>query len=294
LNQIIEQYKFLSTLKNAKDYCVTYYVGNDLRHVSHLSNCCLICNKEFKPNLKNVEILNVDNPQLFFYKLSEKYKKDYIENDKLFFNEKYKSYIHKNSKIDENVSIHPNCVIGNIIINNGSIVHPNCTIYSETIIGKNVTVESNTSIGAEGVMWVWDGENKVKLHQLGNVKINDNVFIGSNVTIVRGSANETTIIGQGSFIAHGTKIGHGCVIGENNHFANNVSVGGSVQTFKNCFFGSGSVISPGVKINHEIVLGAGSTLINDTLESGVYVGSPAKKIKEIQNKMKGVPQFNTI
>lgn len=281
----------LSTLKNAKEGDITFYTGVKVEDLSHLKNCTLIClpNQNFK--LKGVKIIESEDPQLYFYKLSEKYKKNYLDEKNLIFNDKYKSYIDKNSEIDESTTIFPGCIIGNVKIGKNCIIHPNVVIYSETIIGDNVVIEANTVIGAEGVMWVWEENKKIKLHQLGGTQIGNNVFIGSNVTIVRGSANEITKIGNNTDIAHGTKIGHGCIIKNNNHFANNVSLAGSVETFEDCFFGSGSVISSRIKIGQTIILGANSLLNSNVDKSGVYVGSPAKFIKIIKGNLHGVPKY---
>lgn len=282
----------LSILKNAKSGCITFYTGNNPKDLEHLKDCDLICLPNQNFNLENVKIIENENPQLYFYKLSENYKKDYLERKKLKYDKKTRSYIHKKSEIDNSTIIHPGCVIGKVKIGKNCTIHPNVVIYSETEIGDNVTIESNTVIGAEGVMWVWNDGKKIKLHQLGGTYIGDNVFIGSNVTIVRGSANEITKVGKNTDIAHGTKIGHGCQIKENNHFANNVSLAGSVETFENCFFGSGSVVSPRIKIEDTIILGANSLLNDHVNESGVYVGSPAKVIKKISGSLHGVPKYD--
>lgn len=281
----------LSILKNATPNTITFYTGTNFDHVKHLKDCTLICLPNQNFELDNVKIIESDNPQLYFYRLSEKYKKDYLEKEKLKYSKKTKSYIHKNSQIHKSTIIHPGCILGKVKIGKNCVIHPNVVIYSNTEIGDNVVIEANTVIGAEGVMWVWDNGKKIKLHQLGGTLIGCNVFIGSNVTIVRGSANEITKIGDFTDIAHGTKIGHGCLIEENNHFANNVSLAGSVETYKNCFFGSGSVVSPRIKIMKTIILGANSLLNNDVSESGVYIGSPAKFLKKIQGSLHGVPNY---
>jgi UDP-3-O-[3-hydroxymyristoyl] glucosamine N-acyltransferase len=292
---LIEKYNIplnyqLSVLKKASFQHITYYTGSNLESVKHLKNCVLICDKELNFDLsEDVQIIEVDEPQLFFYQLSDYYKKDYLDRKNLIFIEEYKSYIHRNAKISDNVIINPGCVIGNSTIEEDAVIHSNVVIYSESIIGKGSIIESNSVIGAEGVMWAWNKDEKVKLHQLGNVEIQENVFIGSNVTIVRGSANESTIIGSGTQIAHGSQIGHGCQIGKNCHFGNNVSFAGSVITADNCFFGSGSVASSQTQINQPIILGANSFIAHVIEESGVYLGSPAKKVKEIEQRHQGVP-----
>jgi UDP-3-O-[3-hydroxymyristoyl] glucosamine N-acyltransferase len=283
----VKNEEYLSVLSNAGESAITYYVGDNTEDVKHLVNCTLFCKPNFNPILNQVNLVKSENPQLEFYKLSIKYKKDYLEESKLVFINGY--YLHKDAVVGENVSIGKGCVIGKCTISDNVIIHPNVVVYAETEIKSDVLIQANSVIGAEGIMWVWNDEERVYLHQLGGVVIEKHCKIGSNVTIVRGSANENTIIGEGTCMAHGTLIGHGCVIGKNNHFANNVSLGGGVKICDNCFFGSGVVLSAGCIIQNIILVGSGGVL-NGTIEKpGVYVGVPAKWKKEYKDKMSGVP-----
>jgi UDP-3-O-[3-hydroxymyristoyl] glucosamine N-acyltransferase len=276
----------LSVLNNAREGMITYYVGDNPEHVKHLTECILYCKKGFETRLTDCEIIEVEDPQLEFYKLSHEYKKDYLEEDRHIIG----SYsIHPNAKVGKNVKIGTGCVIGNCIIEDGCIIHPNVVIYSNSVIGKNSIIEASSVIGATGVMWVWDDNKRVYLEQLGGVVIESNCYIGSNVTIVRGSANEFTVVGEGTCMAHGTLIGHGCQIGKQNHFANNVSLGGGCYTADKCFFSSGVVLSPGAKLKAEVLIGAGGVVIGTLTKSGVYIGIPAKWKKEIKGKLSGVP-----
>ena len=277
----------MSVLSNACDGAITYYVGENEEDVKDLENCTLFCKESFSPKLKNVKLIKSQNPQLEFYKLSEKYKKDYLEENKLECITGY--YLHKDAVIGKNVTIGKGCVIGKCVIEDNVKIHPNVIVYAETKIMSDVVIEANTVIGAEGVMWVWDNEERVYLHQLGGVIIEKHCKIGSNVTIVRGSANENTIIGEGTCMAHGTLVGHGCIIGKNNHFANNVSLGGGVKIFDNCFFSSGVIVSAGSNISAVILVGAGGVLNGNIENSGVYVGVPAKWKKPYSGKLSGVP-----
>ena len=279
--------QYLSVLSNANDGAITYYVGDNEADVKHLVNCTLLCKSNFKPRLNQVNLIQSENPQLDFYKLSEKYRKDYLEENKLEYIDGY--YLHKDAIIGKNVTFGKGCVIGKCIINDNVVIHPNVVIYAETQIMSDVVIGANTVIGAEGVMWVWDNNDRVYLHQLGGVIIERYCKIGSNVTIVRGSANENTIIGEGTCMAHGTLIGHGCIIGKNNHFANNVSLGGGVKICDNCFFSSGVVLSAGCTIQEIILVGSGGVLNGNITKSGVYVGVPAKWLKPYNGKLSGVP-----
>ena len=279
--------KPLSVLSNAGEDMITYYVGDNMEHVKHLRNCTLYCKETFIPELPDCEIIQVKDPQLEFYKLSRKYKKDYLEES--LMKEHNGAFIHPNASIGKNVNIGKGCVIADCRIEDNCIIHPNVVIYAKSTIRKNTIIEANTVIGATGVMWAWDGDDRIYLEQLGGVIIEPNCLIGSNVTIVRGSVNENTIIGKGTCMAHGTLIGHGCQIGEKNHFANNVSLGGGCHTAKKCFLGSGVVLSAGVKLEKEILVGAGGVVVASLEKEGVYLGMPAKWIKENKGKLSGVP-----
>jgi UDP-3-O-[3-hydroxymyristoyl] glucosamine N-acyltransferase len=277
--------KKLSVLKNAGENCLTYYVGDNIDHVKHLNNCTLLCNENFKPNLLTVEIINVENPQLEFYKLSHVAEDEYSFSN-IFF--KYKK--------GSNCNISKYSIIGkDVIIGNNVSIGPGTVIYSKSVIGDNVIIDSNCTIGSSGMMWVWEKNKKVFLKQLGGVKIADSCVIGSNSVIVRGSANECTEISYGVNISPGCLLGHGSFIGENTHLANGVKFGGGSSVAEYNFLGSGSIVSPGVRIScSDVIIGSGSTVTRDINEPGVYVGTPSKKVKETMGKHSGVPKWRNI
>lgn len=287
-----DDYTHLSTLKNADEDCITYYVGDDPEDIKHLRNCLLICNKDLNiPNNLQIAVHRSENPKLDFYRISAKFKKDYLESGKLEYDPVNRSYIHPEAQIGENVSIGPGCVIGNCIIEDNVRIDANVVIYAETHIENNCIIESNTNLGASGVMWVWDKNERVYLEQLGNVRIEENCFLGCNVEISRGSANETATIGKNTCIAHGSKLGHGCMIGAFNHFSNNVTFGGSVETGDRCFFGCGVTVAPGSKLGDDIIAGTGAVVVKDIQEKGIYIGLPARKMKETKGKNRGIPRW---
>ena len=282
----------LSILKNAIPNSITYYVGNNLDHLKHLNHCTLYCNQHFQlPN--TVKQIIVEDPQLEFYKLSKNYKEDYLDNENLKWNSIFKCYVHIKAQIGDNVKIGAGSVIGNCIIEDNVEIHSNVVIYAKSLIKSGTIIESNTTIGCTGVMWVWDKNERVYLEQLGNVIIGENCRIGSQCEIVRGSANETTLIGKGTCIAHGTLIGHGNVVGEYVHMANGVKLGGSAVVSNYNFLGSGAIVSAGIKLLAEdIVLGAGAVATKDITKEGVYIGTPAKRIKSTSGKLSGIPKWN--
>jgi UDP-3-O-[3-hydroxymyristoyl] glucosamine N-acyltransferase len=274
----------LSILKNAGSGSVTYYVGDNQNHVSHLKDCQLICKQPFY-NLTNVHQIIVDDPQLYFYKLSHTIPNEYTFTKDIWGNYNYTK--------GSGCEIHPTAVIGDgVVIGDNVTIGPNSVIYSKTQIGDGTRIDANCSIGTEGMMWVWGGDEKVFLKQLGGVKIGKNCIIGSNTAIVRGSSNEYTIIEDGVNMAPGCCIGHGTYIGKNTHLANNVTTGGSTFISAYNFIGCASTISPGVKITkQDVVIGSGCVVVDNIDECGIYVGVPAKLLKSIEGKLNGIPNW---
>ena len=271
----------LSILSNATKGMVTYYVGDNPEHIKHLKDCKLFCKQNFE-GLTNVHQVIVEDPQLEFYKLSHIIRDDYTFNQGANI-----------QNVGSDCRIHHTAVIGDgVVIGDNVTIGPNTVIYSKTKIGNNVRIDANCTIGTEGMMWVWDGDKKVYLRQLGGVTIEDDVIIGSGCVIVRGSANELTHIGEGTNMAPNCAIGHGTFIGKHVHLANAVLTGGSSYISDYNFIGSGAIISAGVKLtSNDIILGSGAVAINDLDTIGVFVGTPAKFKKAPIGKLSGMPTW---
>lgn len=94
------------------------------------------------------------------------------------------------------------------------------------------------------------------------------VQIGVNVTL-----------GDGNIIFANSTVEHDSKIGNNVNIAPGVNIAGSVTIEDNVYIGVGVNIIDGIKIGKNSVIGAGSTVLEDVIENSVYVGTPAKKIK---------------
>jgi UDP-3-O-[3-hydroxymyristoyl] glucosamine N-acyltransferase len=244
----------------------------------------IVCSRRFKTN--NTLIV-VDNPQLVHYKLTH-----------LFVVEEVKeihptAIIHPEAKIGKNVNIGPYSVIGKCEIEDNVNIQSHVVITDKVLIKRNAFIDSNSNIGQTGIVWVWDENgHRVQQAQIGGVIIGENVHLGTDITIVRGSLSESTIIGKGSVIAHGTKIGHGAHIGEMVHMANNVSLAGNTTIGNRCYLGSGSVVPSNITIPNNVIVGA-SAMVNKNFDEEyiTLVGVPAKILyKENYNrKGRGTP-----
>jgi UDP-3-O-[3-hydroxymyristoyl] glucosamine N-acyltransferase len=266
-----------------------YFCAGGIKPPEDITASLFICD-QLRPDLveKGNTTIVLEDAQTCYYKLLNK-----------FFPRKISPGLHPTAIIDpdavieDHVEIGPYCIIGKANIKSGVYLQSNVTINDKSIIGKHVTIEPYTVIGATGVAWAYDQKNgeRIMQPQIGGVVIGDHSFIGSNVTVVRGSVNENTEIGLDCMIAHGTKIGHGCRIGEHTHFANNVSIAGNVDIGAYSFLGSGSVVRPNIVLGEGTIVAAGAVVVKSILEPDrLLMGVPATASRYNNQSLSGIPQ----
>jgi len=104
--------------------------------------------------------------------------------------------------------------------------------------------------------------------------------LGKGVFISAGAAvNSLSSIGDGVIINTGAVVEHECEISNFAHICPGAVLAGNVKIGELSFIGSNSTVIQGVQICNNVIIGAGSTVVRDIKEPGVYVGTPAKKIK---------------
>ena len=277
----------LASIKSPIEFGIYYLMGSATSVAQQLSHSVIFVDSELINVEKSNIIIQVEDPKLTHYLISQ-------EEETVFEPSVHPTaIISPDSEIGEGVYIGPYCIIDKARIGDGvrllGLVH----IYDDSIIGSHTTIESNSSIGVRGMAWTYDKEGRRVLQaQLGGVRVGENCYLGSDISIVRGSINEDTQIGDYTVMAHGSKIGHGAILGAYTHLANNVSVAGNAVIGERCFLGSGSVISSNIRMGLGCVLGAGAVLTKNF--DGNYLtlaGVPAKIISHnnLKGKMKGVP-----
>ncbi|MCW1148766.1 UDP-3-O-(3-hydroxymyristoyl)glucosamine N-acyltransferase [Flavobacterium lacisediminis] len=185
-------------------------------------------------------------------------------------------YIGKNVIIGKNVKIYPNSFIGdNVTIGDDCVFFAGVRIYSETVIGNRCTIHSGTIIGSDGFGFAPQEDGTyVKVPQIGNVIIEDDVEIGACTTVDRATLG-STIIRKGVKLDNHIQVAHNVEIGENTVIAAQTGIAGTTKIGKNCLIGGQVgfaghlVIGDGVKIQAQSGIGK-------NLEAGEVVqGSPA-------------------
>ena len=197
----------------------------------------------------------------------------------------------KNILIGRNVKIGKKTQIGhNTIIESNVIIGNNCDIGSNviiknTIIGNNVRILDGAVIGKKGFGFFPDDTKNLRYPHIGMVIINDNVEVGCNNTIDRGSLSNT-VIGKNTFldnqvhIAHNVNIGKNCIITAQVGFAGSASIGNKV------LIGGQSGISGHLKIGNNVQIGGGSGVVKNIPDNSKVMGYPAKDIRKFLKENK--------
>jgi len=176
-------------------------------------------------------------------------------------------------------------VIGaNAVIGEGVVIGEGCEIgagasISHAIVGDRVVIGPGARIGQPGFGFVPGPGGFVPVPQLGRVLIGDDVDIGANTTIDRGSGQDT-IIGAGTRIDNLVQVAHNCRLGRLCAIAGQAGLAGSTILEDGVMMG-GQAGSPGhLRIGAGARIGAQAGLIGDVPAGADYLGSPAMPIRE--------------
>ena len=117
-------------------------------------------------------------------------------------------------RIEDQVTVGAGCVIGpGCRIGSGATLHPGVTLYPGVSLGRRVILHSGCVVGADGFGYVGHSRGHFKMEQTGTVVIEDDVEIGANSCIDRGTFG-ATVIGEGSKLDNLVHVGHNCLIGK--------------------------------------------------------------------------------
>lgn len=185
------------------------------------------------------------------------------------------SYISEKAKIGEGVQIAPQVFVGkNVKIGKNSRIESGVKIYDYCVIGDNCIIHSNTVIGSDGFGFQPSEKGYSKIPQLGNVVIENDVEIGSNCSIDRGTIG-STIIGEGTKIDNLIQIAHNVKIGKHNVIAAQAGIAGSTSIGDWNMVGGQTGIVGHLKIGNKVKIQAQSGVNSNVKDGEVLYGSPA-------------------
>jgi len=194
--------------------------------------------------------------------------------------------IEEGVEIGEGTAVEAFCFVGRgARIGENCRLHPRVTLYPGAHLGNRVEVHSGAVIGADGFGYVYGEGRHWKFPQIGGVEIGDDVEIGANATIDRGSL-ETTQIGAGVKIDNLVQVAHNVKIGENAILAAQTGVSGSSTLGKGVVVGGQVGIADHCTIEDGAIVGAQAGIpTGKTIRSGQTVwGTPARPLEKFKEQ----------
>src|SRR5713226_8890795 len=184
--------------------------------------------------------------------------------------------------IGDDTIIEAGCYVGkNTTIGSHCTLYPRVVIYKDAAIGNRVIIHAGAVIGADGFGFVNDGAAHVKFPQVGKVIIEDDVEIGANTCVDRGSL-ETTIIRRGVKLDNLIQIAHNVEIGEHTVIAAQTGISGSSTLGAQCVIGGQVGIGEHAHLDHDTIIGGQGGVLNGKHVRGreVLWGTPVWPLKD--------------
>ncbi|MBA3016217.1 MAG: UDP-3-O-(3-hydroxymyristoyl)glucosamine N-acyltransferase [Proteobacteria bacterium] len=178
--------------------------------------------------------------------------------------------------LGERVTIGPGVVIGDdVVIGNDTTLKPNVTVGDGTLIGCRVMIHAGTVIGSDGFGYATDHLGRhVKRPQVGIVQIDDDVEIGSNVSIDRATFGRTWVK-RGAKIDNLVQVAHNVVVGEDSILVSQVGISGSSILGTGVVLGGQAGVAGHVRIGDRVMAAARAGIHADIPEKSVVSGFPA-------------------
>jgi UDP-3-O-[3-hydroxymyristoyl] glucosamine N-acyltransferase len=207
------------------------------------------------------------------------------------------AHVHPSARLEAGVIVDPLAVVGpqaeigsGSVIAAGAVIGPgvcigrNCAIGASAtilhaLIGDRVIIHPGARIGQDGFGYLPGPQGHQKIPQNRRVIIQDDVEIGANTTIDRGS-NRDTIIGEGTKIDNLVQIGHNCLIGRHCVIVSQTGISGSVNVGDFAVLGGQVGIADHVTIGAGAMLAARTGVISDVPARARWAGFPAQPVRE--------------
>jgi UDP-3-O-[3-hydroxymyristoyl] glucosamine N-acyltransferase len=190
-------------------------------------------------------------------------------------------YIGPNVQLGENVTIYPNVtILDECTIGNNTTIWSGAVIRERCLMGTGCIIHPNATIGADGFGFRPDPERGlVKIPQIGNVVLGNNVEIGANTCVDRGKFS-STVLGDGCKIDNLVQIGHNSRLGKFCIMAGNSGLAGSVTLGNGVIIGGSASIKDHTTIGDGAIVGAGSGVVADIPAGKTMLGYPAVEARD--------------
>ncbi len=306
------EFSNVSRIQEAQKGDLTFlYLPTYEKYLDTTKASAVIIKPEIKKTRNDITYLEVTNPEVAFQNIINEYFTPELKLSGIDPSASIdqSSSIGKNTAIGKNVVISSGCKIGNntkifhntvlmddVEIGSDCIIYPNVSVREDCKVGNNVIIHCNTVIGSDGFGYSPD-DNGVykKISQIGNVILEDDVELGSNVSIDR-SALGSTVIKKGTKIDNLVQIAHNVTVGENTAISAQAGISGSTKIGNNCILAGQVGLVGHIELVDKVIVGAQSGVSKSITKPGIYFGSPAKELRKskvLEVYIRQLPELNS-
>ncbi len=287
--------KGLAPIASAGPEQLTYVVGPKyLRFLEGTHAAAILVPSDLEVSTSGKTLIRVDNPELAFAKLLEV----------LHPRRRLAEGVHASAVLGMNVSLGPRVAVGpyvvisddacigagsaigahsyighGVTIGEDTQIDPGCSVLEGARLGDRVRLHCGSRISSDGFGYTNGPDGPVKLQQIGKCILEDDVEVGANSTIDRGSMGDT-IVGSGTKIDNLVHIGHNCHIGRNCYIVAQVGIAGSSVLGDGVRLGGQVGVAGHLTIEDGAAIGAGSATMTNIPAGQIWSGRPARPHRE--------------
>jgi UDP-3-O-[3-hydroxymyristoyl] glucosamine N-acyltransferase len=302
--------KNLAKIEEAVPGDLTFlYLSQYEKYFNSTKASAILVKPGFDKTRSDISYIEVADPNKAFFKLVRKFFPPVFPLEGI----DETAFIHPDAKIGDNTSVGKNVVISrgcrigknvkifhntvlleDVEIGDDCLIFQNVSVREKCKIGNRVIIHSGTVIGSDGFGFEPDKEGRFhKIPQIGNVIIEDDVELGSNVSIDRASIG-STVIKRGVKVDNLVQIAHNVYIGEDTIISAQAGISGSTKVGKNCFILGQAGLTGHIEIADNVILIAQSGVSKSITKAGTYFGYPAKELKtayKLESHIRNLPEY---
>jgi UDP-3-O-[3-hydroxymyristoyl] glucosamine N-acyltransferase len=183
-------------------------------------------------------------------------------------------------ELGDRVRVGAHAVVGEgSVVGEDTVLHPHAVLYPGARLGRRVIVHSGARVASDGFGYAFrDGEYR-KIPQVGGCVLEDDVEIGANATVDRGSIGDT-VVGRGSKLDNLVHLAHNVRVGPRCAMAAQVGIAGSTRIGEGVVFGGQSGASGHLEVGDGAKISAGAGVIGNVADGHAVSGFPARDIKQ--------------
>jgi UDP-3-O-[3-hydroxymyristoyl] glucosamine N-acyltransferase len=262
----------LATLASAGQGDLTFLSNVQYRSQLQSSRAaCVVVSTQIKDEaLKRGSTVVVEDAYVYWAKLTQYWASLINRDDEPLIHPS--AFVHSSAKIDPTARIGPMCVVeAHAVIGKRSWLKSRVTVSQACTVGEDCILHSGVVIGADGFGFALENKAWLKIEQLGSVRIGNQVEIGANSCIDRGSLGDT-VIEDGVKLDNLIQIGHNVHVGAHTAMAGCVGIAGSARIGAHCTLGGGAIVLGHLQLADHVHISAASVVTHSLLQPGTYSG----------------------